>query len=98
MSSSRLITCAWIDTSSADTGSSQTIELGLEGDGPGDADALALSAGELVRVAVVVLGVEAHRSIRPWTALRVPPSGLIRWMSNGAAMIVPTVCRGLSEP
>ena len=33
-------------------------ELGLEGERAGDADALALAAGELVRVAVVVLGVE----------------------------------------
>ena len=33
-------------------------ELGPQRDGAGDADALALAAGELVRVAVVVLGVE----------------------------------------
>ena len=51
--------CAWIETSSADTGSSHTIELRLERQRPGDADALALAAGELGREAVVVLGVEA---------------------------------------
>ena len=34
-------------------------QLGLEGQRAGDADALALAAGELVRVAVVVLGVKA---------------------------------------
>ena len=33
-------------------------QLGLERDRAGDADALALAAGELVRIAVVVLGVE----------------------------------------
>ena len=55
---SRLTTCAWIDTSSAETGSSATSSLGLQGQRPGDADALALAAGELVGVAVVVLGVE----------------------------------------
>ena len=33
-------------------------QLGLERDRAGDADPLALAAGELVRVAVVVLGVE----------------------------------------
>ena len=35
-------------------------ELGVHGQGAGDADALALTAGELVRVAARVLGVEAH--------------------------------------
>ena len=34
-------------------------ELGPQGDGPGDPDALALAAGELVRISVVVLRVEA---------------------------------------
>ena len=34
-------------------------QLGLEGQGTGDADALPLTTGELARVAVVVLGVEA---------------------------------------
>ena len=34
-------------------------QLGLQGERPGDPDALALAAGELVGVAVVVLGVEA---------------------------------------
>ncbi len=41
-------------------------QLGLEGQGPGDADPLALPAGELVRVAVGVLGREADR----WRAAR----------------------------
>ena len=36
-------------------------ELGVERERPGDADALALTAGELVRVAVGEGGVEAHR-------------------------------------
>ena len=53
------MTCAWIDTSSADTGSSQTISLRPQRDRARDADALALAAGELVRVAVVVLRVQA---------------------------------------
>ena len=60
-SSSRLTTCAWIDTSSAETGSSATISFGLQRERAGDADALALAAGELVRVAVVVLRVEADQ-------------------------------------
>ena len=57
-SCSRLTTCAWIDTSSAETGSSATSSFGLSVERAGDADALALAAGELVGVAVVVLGVE----------------------------------------
>ena len=44
--------CAWIETSSADTGSSADDEVGLDRQRAGDADALALAAGELVRVAV----------------------------------------------
>ena len=55
-SCSRFITPAWIDTSSADTGSSSTISFGFEGQRPGDADALALAAGELVREALGVVG------------------------------------------
>ena len=52
------MTWAWMDTSSAETGSSQTISLGRSGQRPGDADPLPLTAGELVRVPVVVLRVE----------------------------------------
>ena len=55
-SSSRLITCAWIETSSAETGSSQTISFGLDRERAGDADALALAARELVRIAAHVVG------------------------------------------
>ena len=51
-----MITCACTETSSADTGSSQTIRLGLQCQRAGDADALALAAGEFVRVAVERLG------------------------------------------
>ena len=50
--------CAWIDTSSAETGSSATMSFGLQRQRAGDADALALAAGELVRIAVGVLGRE----------------------------------------
>ena len=50
---------AWIETSSAETGSSQTISRGLQDHRPGDADPLALAARELVRVAVDHLRQEA---------------------------------------
>ncbi len=44
--------------------------LGVEGEGPRDADTLPLATGELVREAVAVLGVEAHQLEEPVDALR----------------------------
>ena len=58
-SSSRFRTWLWIDTSSAETGSSQTTRSGPERERPGDADALALAAAELVRVAPRVVAPQA---------------------------------------
>ena len=52
---------AWIETSSAETGSSQTISFGIDGERAGDADALALAAGELVRIAPHVVGTETDQ-------------------------------------
>ena len=53
------MTWACTETSSADTGSSAIDQLRLERQRPRDADPLALAAGELVRVAVGVLGLQA---------------------------------------
>ena len=58
----RLTTCAWIDTSSAETGSSQIEQPRLERERARDADALALAAGELVRVAVGHVGQQADHA------------------------------------
>ena len=44
------MTCACTETSRAETGSSAMISLGAEGQGAGDADALALPPGKLVGV------------------------------------------------
>ena len=44
--------CAWMLTSSAEIGSSAMMKSGLERERAGDRDALALAAGELVRVAL----------------------------------------------
>ena len=52
-SSSRLITCAWIDTSSAETGSSARMNSRIDRKRPRDADPLPLSAGEFVRIAAM---------------------------------------------
>ena len=49
-SSSRFTTCACTETSSAETSSSATRQSGLDGERAGDADPLALAAGELVRI------------------------------------------------
>ena len=49
------MTCAWIETSSAETGSSSMISCGFDRQRAGDPDPLALAAGELVREAVDVL-------------------------------------------
>ena len=53
-------TLACTDTSSADVGSSATSRLGLERQGTGDADALPLATGELVRVPVPELALQVH--------------------------------------
>ena len=60
-SSSRFSIWDWIETSSADTGSSAIDELRPQGERPGDPDPLPLPAGELVREAVVVLRRQADR-------------------------------------
>ncbi len=94
--SSRLRICAWMETSSAETGSSQMISLRAQRERPGDADALALPARELVRVAVVVLRVQAdaiHQLLHAATDVLLGASG----STYGAPMICPTVCRGFSD-
>ena len=53
-----------MDTSSADTGSSQTMNLGFSDQRPGDADALAAAAVQLVGI-----GVLASRWSRPTVSI-----------------------------
>ena len=50
------MTCAWIETSSAETGSSHDDQARLERKRARNADALALAAGELVRVVLHLVG------------------------------------------
>jgi hypothetical protein len=57
--SNRLRICAWIETSSADTGSFRDDEPGLGGERPGDADALPLPATEGVRQLALGFGPQA---------------------------------------
>ena len=56
------MTCAWIETSSAETGSSATMNFGSTASARAIPIALALAAGELVRIAVRVIRLQAdHR-------------------------------------
>ena len=50
-----------------------------------------------MRVAVVVLGVEADALHEALHLGFDAASVLVRWMRNGAPTIVPTVCRGFSD-
>ena len=97
-SRSRLRICAWIETSSADTGSSAINSFGPQRERARDPDPLALAAGELVRVAVVVLGVQADRSAAAPHGAPAPRAvALEPWIANGSPTIEPTVLRGFSD-
>jgi len=88
------MTWAWMDTSSAETGSSHTINLGFSASARADADALALPSGEFVRVASAIKGLHSdgleqmRHPLRDLLAVGDP------WMSSGSPMISPTVMRG----
>ncbi|CAM5491577.1 hypothetical protein SCANM63S_02430 [Streptomyces canarius] len=73
-------------------------DLRAQRESAGDADALALAAGELVGVAVDVLGVEAD-DVQQFLALRrrSPFGAASGWISYGSPMMSPTVIRGLRE-
>ena len=98
-SCSRLTICAWIDTSSADTGSSQTTSFGLQDQRARDADALALAARELVRVAVHLrLGQADARHHRPSRAPAPrPATARGSCVRSGSATICATFMRGFSD-
>ena len=89
------MTCAWIDTSSADTGSSATMNSRLDRQRAGDADALALPARELVRIAARVLGREADqlRAARRSASARAAP-GCRPCVASASPSVSPTRRRG----
>ena len=96
-SRSRLMTCAPTETSSALTGSSSTRKLGPQRQGAGDVDALALAAGELMRIARQGGVVEADGVQQFGAAARADlRGGGSRWMAKGSARIWRTDMRGLS--
>ena len=86
--------------SSAEVGSSSTTKRGLQHHGAGDGDALALAAGELVRVAVLVGRVEADllqdgRDHGPPPGRRRRPAGAAPGLRRRSG---PTDRRGLRLP
>ena len=73
-SSSSFTTCAWIDTSSAETGFVGNDERRVERDRARDADALTLAAAEFVRIACQVRrapGRPARTALRPVVVARL---------------------------
>ncbi len=86
-----------MDTSRADTGSSQTINFGFQGQGPGYAYALAASAVQFVGIGVFQPGGKAH-GVHEFTGLfsmsdfDMPPRTI-----RGSIMASHTVFRGSRE-
>ena len=74
-------------------------QLGLDRERAGDADALALAAGELVRIALRVLGRAGRpaQQLARRAARAAAPVRQRRGWRSGSARISPTVMRGLSE-
>ncbi len=73
-------------------------QLGAERQRAGDADALALAAGEFVRIALLGVGRQADPAQQRRRPARRWPSAFQPAMTSGWATERPTVERGLSEP
>ena len=88
--SKRLTTCARIETSSAETGSSRIRSSWVQRQGARDADSLPLTAGELVREAVRVLRAQPNRpqQLGDATVSLVPTAGDavdLEWLADDVA-------------
>ena len=97
-SSSRLMICAWIETSRAETGSSATMKSGLTRKRAREADPLALAARELVRIARRRIRAAGRRS----AAARAPAARPSRRDASpcariGSPTMRATLCRGFSD-
>ena len=71
-------------------------EVGVHGQGAGDADALALAAGELVGVAVDVLGAQADALQELGHPRAARPRGE-PWIASASPTMSSMVMRGLRE-
>ena len=91
------MTCAWIETSSADTGSSSRISYRIDGQRTRDPDPLALTAGELVREAVDVLAGQARRGRAAGGSRRSIFAFWTPRILSGVARICETRLRGFSD-
>ena len=89
--------CAWMETSSAEIGSSATMKSGSTRKCARNADALPLSTGELMREALDEAACSSRQSPSSCTrcSASLPLASLN--VSRGSPMICPTVIRGLSE-
>ena len=96
---SRLTTCACTDTSSAETGSSATMQVGLDRQRPGDADALPLPAGELVRIAIRHVGGQADllEQLRARALGALAASRQAEDVASAPRRSRPTVMRGIER-
>ena len=97
---SRLRICACTEMSRAEVGSSRRITSGLGDQRPGDGDALALAAGELVRIAVQVVRRGSPPGPPPRAAARRSSARVIRprrWTCSGSPMTRHTGRRGSRE-
>ena len=97
-SSSRFTTCAWIETSSAETGSSATISCGLSASARATPMRWRWPPENSCGIAVDVVGRQAD----DLEQLAHAPADLARarrsrWMRNGSPTIWPTRLRGLSD-
>jgi len=74
-------------------------QLRLDRERARDPDALALAAGEFVRIAAHVVRLEADRFEQRTTtrSLNAALDGARLWIVSASPMIAPTVMRGLSE-
>ena len=70
----------------------------LQRERAGDADALALAAGEFVRVAIRHVGSQADQRDQRGDALAIAPGAGQAWISSGSPMMSRTLMRGFSEP
>ena len=71
--------------------------LGFHGERPRDADALALTAGELVRIAVGVRGVQADLREQLEDPLASGCRRCSPWITSGSVSVARTDLRGFSE-
>ena len=96
--SSRFTICAWIETSRAETGSSQTMNAGFTRERAGKPDPLPLATRELVRVAAGrVRGQPDALEELTHTLVRLARLCVMLCTRSGSPTMRPTLCLGFSD-